>query len=209
MHRLRGAAAAILLLSAPAALPWPVSAGLFHLDEPRTTREIGPGFRASGRVYFIASYRLWRPAWGIAAFPDGGMPRVLFARTSLYRLDPKSKTLDGLAVLEEENLPGNNVKNSCFSADKKSLSFAYISSNNRTGGRWAKWSMSSWALPSGRSPVPSSPASPSSSLPCSTPTESPAPPSMSSWLRPSSASFSGSPCLACRSSPRLWKGQKA
>jgi len=41
-------------------------------------------------IAFIASTSAYRPATGIARFPDGGQPEYLFQKVSLYLLDAKT-----------------------------------------------------------------------------------------------------------------------
>ncbi len=58
--------------------------------DPHLTRELaGPAAAdaAGRRVVFFAFLQAHRPARGLAAFPDGGRPRVLHKNVSLYQLD--------------------------------------------------------------------------------------------------------------------------
>ncbi|HDT15599.1 MAG TPA: hypothetical protein ENN55_05250, partial [Firmicutes bacterium] len=50
-----------------------------------------------GRTLFLASTSAYRNAKGLAAFPDGGVPRYLLKKTALYRFDSSSGQLDELA----------------------------------------------------------------------------------------------------------------
>lgn len=45
------------------------------------------------RVAVIVKYERHRPATGLTAFPDGGVPRVLIQRADLYVVDLRSRTL--------------------------------------------------------------------------------------------------------------------
>lgn len=58
--------------------------------EPLLTLEFaGPAAAdaAGKRVLFFAFLQVHRPAQGLAAFPDGGRPRILYKNVSLYQMD--------------------------------------------------------------------------------------------------------------------------
>ncbi|MBU1356039.1 MAG: hypothetical protein KJ620_05685 [Candidatus Edwardsbacteria bacterium] len=58
--------------------------------EPHLTLELaGPAAAdaAGKRVLFFAFVQVHRPAKGLAAFPDGGRPKVLYKNVSLYQMD--------------------------------------------------------------------------------------------------------------------------
>ena len=67
--------------------------------EPHLTLEFaGPAAAdATGqRVLFFAFLQVHRPAKGLAAFPDGGRPKILYKNVSLYQMDLPEGTLKKL-----------------------------------------------------------------------------------------------------------------
>lgn len=94
--------AALALLIAPAF----VSAGIFFEKEPFTSWGFSPGYKTGDKLYFIANYALRRRAKGIARFPDGGIPKTVFARTYFCSFDTVENKLDILAELGDKCLPG-------------------------------------------------------------------------------------------------------
>ncbi|MFH2084169.1 MAG: hypothetical protein ABII20_02445 [Candidatus Omnitrophota bacterium] len=93
---------ALALLISPAF----VSAGIFFEKEPFTSWGFSPGYKTGDKLYFIANYALRRRAKGIAAFPDGGIPKTIFAKTYFCSFDTLKNKLDSLAHLGDERLPG-------------------------------------------------------------------------------------------------------
>ncbi|PKN00650.1 MAG: hypothetical protein CVU78_00320 [Elusimicrobia bacterium HGW-Elusimicrobia-2] len=93
---------ALALLISPAF----VSAGIFFEKEPFTSWGFSPGYKTGDKLYFIANYALRRRAKGIAAFPDGGIPKTNFAKTYFCSFDTVENKLDILAHLGDERLPG-------------------------------------------------------------------------------------------------------
>jgi hypothetical protein len=47
----------------------------------------------STQVVFFKFIELYRPAKGILAFPDGGQPKMLYVKSSLYKLDTQNQEL--------------------------------------------------------------------------------------------------------------------
>ncbi len=67
--------------------------------EPQLTLEFaGPAAAdaAGQRVLFFAFLQVHRPAKGLAAFPDGGRPKILYKNVSLYQMDLPEGTLKKL-----------------------------------------------------------------------------------------------------------------
>ncbi len=56
-------------------------------------------------ITFFKEIHLWLPASGIAAIPDGGMPRTLYKNTSLYHFQVERKSLT--KIYDFGNLPYN------------------------------------------------------------------------------------------------------
>ncbi|MCD6311117.1 MAG: hypothetical protein J7M11_01500 [Elusimicrobia bacterium] len=95
---------AVLLTLASAA--GSASAGFFYEKEPFAAWGFSPGHQIGTKLYFICNYALRRRAKGIAAFPDGGIPKTVFARTYFCSFDKLKKKLDILAKLGDKRLPG-------------------------------------------------------------------------------------------------------
>jgi len=83
-----------------------VSAGMFYEKEVYASWGFSPGYKIGDKIYFICNYALQRRAKGIAAFPDGGIPKTVFARTYFCSFDPLKNKLDILAQLGDKRLPG-------------------------------------------------------------------------------------------------------
>jgi len=78
------AVAAVTLLACTA-----VSASMFYRNEPATSLETSAGFNAGETDYFLVKLRIYNPAKGVAAFPDGGSPKDAFESIYLFRLDKR------------------------------------------------------------------------------------------------------------------------
>ncbi|OGR46045.1 MAG: hypothetical protein A2X33_08405 [Elusimicrobia bacterium GWA2_51_34] len=62
-------------------------ASFLYQNEPSTSLDASAGFNAGGMDYFLLKLRIYHPAKGIAAFPDGGQPKVSFESVYLFKLD--------------------------------------------------------------------------------------------------------------------------
>jgi hypothetical protein len=115
----------------------------FHRREPRTSWDYTVGVERDGALFFLAAYTLYLPPKGIARFPDGGVPKVIFHRTALYRLERDSRAPEPLLTLSERALPGENLRNSLVQVEPERLLFVYQSSQ---GGRRDPdaWSAPAW-----------------------------------------------------------------
>ena len=76
------------------------AASIFYQSAPGTSLDVSAGFNVAGTNYFLLKLRICHPAKGIAAFPDGGRPKVSFESIYLFRLDksgPKKAAELGMA----------------------------------------------------------------------------------------------------------------
>lgn len=63
------------------------AASFLYQSAPSTGLDASAGFNAGGTDYFLLKLRIYHPAKGIAAFPDGGQPKDVFESIYLFKLD--------------------------------------------------------------------------------------------------------------------------
>ncbi len=61
-----------------------VSASFFYRNEPSTKLVASYGFDVGGEAYFLLKISIYRQAKGLAAFPDGGRPKLLVEKVYLF-----------------------------------------------------------------------------------------------------------------------------
>ena len=74
-----------LIAAALSALWTPYSASAFFQGVPSVIMEASAGFKAGGAEYFLLRLRIYHKAKGLAAFPDGGIPKDAVDRVYLVK----------------------------------------------------------------------------------------------------------------------------
>jgi len=127
-----------------------VSAGLFYAKEVYTRWGFSPGHKIGTKLYFIANYALKRRPKGLAAFPDGGIPKTVFTRTYFCSFDTLKNKLEILAELGDKRLSGGIqggvvVLEAEFKLKKDVLYVTYKTKNyiSKAGG---EYDMFSWNM---------------------------------------------------------------